>query len=192
MTILTSSSTFTIGAGSVVTQTVDIPILPLLTSGEFGKGRMIHPTLGTLDYDFPPDEWVNVDGDVIIAPTWATQKTLQGAINTLWQGDIRDVIVEEHWTQENNISATAMRMFLAFWQNPPDPDAGAAPLQWWPNYCTSLGFEVALINVCVGAGLRNIRERYDGTVFNGYMMDPDDPWVTEPITLTMRVLGRAT
>jgi hypothetical protein len=187
MSTLSSSSTFTIGAGSVVTETVPIPILPLISPGT-GLGRLIHPTLGTLDYDYSPDEWVNLDQDVIIAPTWSTQKTLQGAINTLWQGDIRDVIVEEHWINDPNVSATWLRHVLAFWQNPPDPVTGT-PVQWWPNYATTLGFQVIMINVCVGSGLKNIRERYDGTVLNHYAND--DNWVTEPVTLTMRILGRA-
>ncbi len=189
MPTLTSSTTITIGSGSVVTESIPIPILPVLAPGVLGKGRMIHPTLGTLDYDFAPDEWVNVDGDVLIAPTWSTQKTLDGATNTLWQGNIRDTICEEHWTQEDNVRPAWLRMMLSFWQSPPDPVTGT-PVQWWPNYCSPLGFNIALINVVVGSGLRNLRERYDGTVLNGYAMDLDDPWVTEPVTLTMRILGR--
>jgi hypothetical protein len=188
MPTLTSSSTFTIGSGSVIVETVAIPILPLVSPGT-GFGRLIHPTLGTLDYDYSPDEWVNLDQDVIIPPTWATQKTLQGAINTLWQGDIRDVLVEERWINDPNVTATFLRMLLAFWQTPPDPVTGT-PVQWWPNYATTLGFNVIILGVPVGSGLSHVRERDDGQVLNHYAND--DNWITEPVTISMRVLGRAT
>ena len=131
MTTLTSSSTLTIGAGSTVVDSVSIPILPLISSGT-GKGRLIHPTLGTLDYANKPDEWVNIDQDVIIAPIWTSTKTLQGAINVLSPSDVRDVVVEERWTQELNVTIPFLRTLLAFWQNPPDPVTGT-PVQWWPN-----------------------------------------------------------
>lgn len=187
MTTLTSSSTFTIGAGSAVVDSVSVPILPLLSPGT-GKGRLIHPTLGTLDYENCPDEWVNLDQDVIIPPIWTTTKTLQGAANALWQGNIRDVIVEEHWTQEVNVKTNFLRSLISFWANPPDPVSGT-PVQWWPNYATTLGFKVILMNVQVGSGLKNVRERYDGIVLNVFAQDPNE-WVTEPVTVTMRILAR--
>src|SRR5450631_3165435 len=136
MTTLTSSSTFTIGAGTVVTETVAITILPGAAPGT-GKGRLIHPTLGTLDYDFPPDEWANIDADVIVEPIWASAKALSGSLNTLLQGDLRDSIVQEHWTQEWNVTLPFLRQLLSFWQTPPDPVTGT-PIQWWPNYTSIL------------------------------------------------------
>lgn len=187
MATISSSSTIAIGAGSSTTESVSIPILPLISPSS-GKGRLIHPDLGTLDYPNQPDEWVNVDNDVIIPPIWTTTKTLKGSVNVLSQADIRDVIVEEHWTQEMNVTIGFLRMLIAFWCNPPDPTAGV-PVQWWPNYATTLGFNVALLNLQVGSGLQNGRERSDGITLNSLVRDPAN-WVTEPVTLTMRILGR--
>lgn len=186
MTTLTSSSTITIGAGSAVVDSITIPILPVLSPGT-GKGRLIHPTLGTLDYPNKPDEWVNIDQDVVIPPIWTTTKTLKGSINVLSQADIRDVIVEEHWAQEMNVTIGFLRMLLAFWCNPPDPSG--TPVQWWPNYATTLGYQVVLLNLQVGSGLQNGRERSDGITLNPLVYDPVN-WVDEPVTLTMRILGR--
>jgi hypothetical protein len=190
MTILTSSSTFTITSGSVTVETIAIPILPGLAGGS-GKGRLIHPTLGTLDYDFAPDEWVNIDADLIIEPIWASAKALAGSINTLWQGDVTDALVQEHWTQEVNVTLIFLRQLLAFWQNPPDPVTGT-PVQWWPNYTSVLGFNVIIFKVEVGPGLVNVSSAANnrGITLNAYEFGPDQ-WVTEPVTLTMRILSRA-
>lgn len=188
MTTLTSSATFTIGAGSAVVESAQISILPAIGSST-GKGRLIHPTLGTLDYPVGPDEWVNVDGDVIIAPTWATVKTLQGASNALWQGDIRDVTVQEVWIQELNVPIDFLRHVVAFWINPPDPDTGT-PVQWWPNYTSAQGFQIIIENVTVlgeGPGLRDslLREGITLSALPNRM-----GWVDGKLTITMRVLGR--
>src|SRR5438105_11089454 len=96
MTTLTSSATITIGDGSTVTEQASVVVIPAAGVGE-GNGRLIHPTLGTYDYDMPPNQWVNLHGDVIVAPIWASEKTLSSVANTLWQGVIRDVVIEEHW-----------------------------------------------------------------------------------------------
>lgn len=178
MTTLTSSSTFTIGDGSAVVETADVPILPALGSST-GKGRLVHPTLGTLDYENAPDEWVNIDSDLIIAPIWASQKTLVGAANALWAGNLRDVLVEEHWTQAINVKIGFLRQLLAFWQNPPDPDTGT-PVTWWPNYVSTLGFEVAMLAVKVGDT--------DVTLNPTALLRG---WVSDKIVLSMRILGRA-
>lgn len=189
MTTLTSSSTITIGSGSTVTDSIQIPILPLLSPSE-GKGRLIHPTLGTLDYPNMPDEWVNLDQDVIIPPIWTTTKTLKGASNVLSQSDIRDVVCEEHWTGEVNVTIGFLRSLLSFWCNPPDP-VNDVPVQWWPNYTTTLGYNVVILNVQVGDGLQNVRERVDGVVLNTYAQG-EVQWVTEKVSITMRILSRAT
>jgi hypothetical protein len=106
MTTLTAATTFSIGASTTVVESAQTTILPVIASGT-GRGRLVHPTLGTYDYEQMPDEWVNVDGDVLIAPIWSSVRTLDGDANTLWQGDIRDVEVEEHWTFA--VTATHMR-----------------------------------------------------------------------------------
>jgi hypothetical protein len=181
MTTLTSSATFTIGAGSAIVESVAVTILPAIGSST-GKGRLIHPTLGTLDYGYAPDEWSNIDGDLIVPPIWSSAKTLQGAANALWQGNVRDVIVYECWIQDLNMPVAMLRQLLAFWQNPPDPDAGS-PVQWWPNYASALGFNVAMLSVEVagdGPG--------QGVVLDALV--PRRGWVGGKVTNTMRILSR--
>ena len=145
MSTLTASATFTIGASSPVVESVSVTILPAVTAGA-GRGRLVHPTLGTYDYAYMPDEWQNVDGDVIVAPIWSSAQTLDGAANTLWQGDIRDVEVEEHWTFA--VSTAHVRALASFWQNPPDPDDGY--VAWYPNYINGNGYNVILLALTVG------------------------------------------
>ena len=189
MTTLTSSATFTIGAGTAAVASATVNVLPALSSAS-GKGRLIHPTLGTLDYPNAPDEWINVDGDVIVAPTWSTVKTLQGATNALWAGNLRDVTVQEVWIQEMNVQVSFLRQLIAFWTNPPDPDTGT-PVQWWPNYTTALGYQVVLENLTVlgdGQGLRDSLLR-EGVTLNAFALIQG--WVSGKVTLTMRILGRA-
>lgn len=188
MTTLTSSATIVIGSGSAQVDSISIPILPVISAGT-GKGRLIHPTLGTLDYPNCPDEWVNLDSDVIVPPIWTTTKTLQGSQNVLSSSDIRDAVVEEHWTGDVNVTIGFLRQLIAFWCNPPDPVSGV-PVQWWPNYTTALGFNVVLLNLQVGDGLKNVRERYDGIVLNTYAQGEVE-WVTEQVCLTMRIVSRA-
>ena len=174
MTTLTASTTFTIGAGTTVVETVSVPILPVIASGQ-GRGRLVHPTLGTYDYLFMPDSWVNIDGDVIIAPVWSSSTTLDGAANTLWQGHIRDVEVEEHWTFA--VTLPHLRSIMSFWQNPPDPDDGY--VAWYPTYANDLGYHVLLLSVTVGGSaihLNYISRRHD--------------FVIEDMALRMRLVGR--
>lgn len=152
MATLTSQSTFTIGDAATEAVSTQLTILPAIGAGS-GTGRLIHPTLGTYDYEKCPDEWSNVDGDVIIAPIWASTKTLQGAANTLFQGHIRDTVIEERWIGEDaSISLTMLRMLLSFWQNPPNPATDY--VKWYPNYTNNYGYKVVLMAVDVnGSGV---------------------------------------
>ena len=181
MATLTSSSTVSIGSGSAVVESVTVPILAGIGSAT-GKGRLIHPTLGTLDYAQAPDEWRNVDADVIVSPVWSNTKTLLGSANALWPGDLRDVEVEERWTQPLAMADAFFRQLLTFFQTPPDPDADA-PVQWWPNYASPLGFQVAIKDVAVG----------DDGKGNGVVLTPllnARGWVEGKVIVTMQVLGR--
>jgi hypothetical protein len=174
MTTLTASTTFSIGASSTVVESVQTTVLPVIAGGT-GRGRLVHPTLGTYDYAQMPDEWVNVDGDVLIAPIWSSARTLDGDANTLWQGDIRDVQVEERWTYA--VSAAHMRAIVAMWQNPPDPDDGY--VSWYPNYTNGNGYNVILENVSVGGEgvkLNYVTKRYD--------------FVIDDMVVRLRIVGR--
>ncbi len=175
MTTLTSQTTFTVGESTVETASINLSILPAIGAGT-GKGRLIHPTLGTYDYEKCPDEWQNVDGDVIIPPVWSSSKTLEGASNTLFAGHIRDVIVEERWTDEVSAPLTMVRMLTSFWQNPPDPALDF--VRWYPNYINALGFKVILMSLELnGAGIN-----FDWFSRNGY--------VHGALVLRMRIVGR--
>jgi hypothetical protein len=175
MTTLTSSATLSIGAGTTVVSSVSVPILPALGAAT-GKGRLIHPTLGTYDYLQAPKEWTNIDGDLIVPPVWSSSKTLLGAANTLWQGHIRDIVCEEKWTGELTASAAHLRMLLAMWQNPPDPDVGF--VSWYPNYTSPLGFKVILVGLQVGGQ----------DISLNWIMRSD--WVASEIVLRLRVVDR--
>ncbi len=148
MSTLTSTSTLTIADAAVAVESISLTVLPVPSSGG-GRGRLIHPSLGTYDYPMPPDRVVNMRGAAIIAPIWASTKTLLGAANTLFAGDVRDVIAKENWTQSLVYGGTAhIDMLLAMWMNAPDPSV--ATVQWYPNYVTTLGYNVALLDCKLG------------------------------------------
>ncbi len=182
MATLTSSTTVSIGSGSAVVETASIPVVAT-PAYPGGTGRLIHPTLGTLDYDYAPDEWVNIDTDVVIPPIWSTAKTLTGASSALWPGHLRDVEVKEIWHQSLNIKPAFMRQLLAFWTTPPDPDTDS-PVLWYPNYVTANGYQVAITDVTIAGD----------TSSSGITLNPDvlfRDWVSGAVTITMRILGRA-
>lgn len=152
MPTLTGSSTFSFGpaAPTVVETTVTVLALPI-GGAPSGKGRLVHPTLGTLDYDYAPTNWTNIDSDVLIPPVWASSKTLQGAASTLWRGDVRDVTCIEHWDQDAGdlrLPIGMLRVLIAFFSNPPDPASGY--VQWHPTYTSDLVFKVAMVSLTVG------------------------------------------
>lgn len=178
MATITSTGTFNVAEGAVASVSAAVTILPAVGVGS-GRGRLIHPTLGTYDYARGPDQWMNVDGDAIIQPVWASTKTLRGAANTLFQGDLRDVIAEERWTQGIAMDLDQARMLVAMWQNPPDPSV--ATVQWWPSYSNELGFNVVILSLRVGPG-------------EGINLDPlvknGNGYVRGPVILRMRVVSR--
>ncbi len=137
---------------------------------------MIHPSLGTYDYIRGPDEWMNIDGDIIIPPVWSSSKTLLGAANTLFIGDVRDVIVEERWTQGVAGELQHMRALLAMWMNPPDP--AVAYVEWWPNYTSAEGFNVIFLSMTLGG---------QGITISSLSKQG---WVRGPLVLRMRIASR--
>lgn len=176
MTTLTSTATFTVADGPTVTEEVTVPIIAAAAPGE-GKGRLIHPTLGTYDYLHAPDRWSGFDADVIVAPVWANTRTLGGAANVLWQGNIRDADVEEVWEAGDlGGSLDHLRALLTFWQNPVDPADGY--VEWFPQYTNALGYRVLLLEVAVGG--RGVTLDYVSR--NG--------WVRGAISLRMRIVER--
>lgn len=175
MTILTSSSTFSIGAGAVLTETTQITILPIAGAGE-GRGRLVHPQLGTYDYAHAPDAWRNLVSDVVVPPIWANARTLSGAANTLWPGSIQDVEVMEEWNSPISMEAAFLNQLLTFWQNPAVPPEY---IEWWPSYQTDLGYKVIILGVTTGG--QEITLDY---IFR-------QGWVRGTTQLRMRIVGYA-
>ena len=181
MPTLSSSTTVTIGAGSPAIEEISITSLPLpVGPPPTGKGRLIHPTLGTYDYEHTPSSWDNIDADIIVPPTWASAKTLVGSANTLWIGNIRDVTCYERWDAETGdlrMRMTMLRMLLSFYQAPPDP--ASAQVQWFPNYTSNLGFKVALTSLTVGG---------QGVTLDTLATRQD--WARRDVVLALTILGR--
>jgi hypothetical protein len=181
MPALTNSATLSFGPGSPAVDEVTVTVLALpVTPAPTGRGRLVHPTLGTLDYNYAPTNWTNIDGDVLTTPVWASSKTLQGAATTLWRGDLRDVTCTEHWDQdagELRMPIEMLRTLIAFYSNPPDPASGY--VAWHPTYTTDLVFKVALVGLTVGGQgitLDSIATRRH--------------WARRDVELTLKVLGR--
>lgn len=177
MTTLTSTSTFAVAPSTTHSEEAVITVLPQAAPGA-GSGRLVHPILGAYDYLSAPAEWTNLDADVVVPPVWSSATTLEGAANTLWPGHIRDVVVEERWTGEIGAKIEHVRMLVAFWTTPPNPDTGY--IEWWPQYSTSLGYKVIILSVTAGGqGLTlDYLARHNGLVRG-------------PVVLTMRIVGYA-
>lgn len=150
-----------------------------------GLGRLVHPTLGTLEYVHPPTEWVNLDADVIAPPVWVSTKTLSGTSNTLWPGNIRDVVCVERWKERGALRMTMgqLRTMLAFYQSPPDPTLAA--VQWFPDYASALGFRVAMVSLTVGGEGVTLDwvSRFNAATAGSFVSDRD-------VELRLRILGR--
>lgn len=185
---ISSSGSFGVAAAAEEIVYLTLPIYPSFPVGS-GRGRIVHPTLGAFDYEVKPDEWVNIDADAIIAPIWASSRTLTSAANVLWQGALRDVVVEERWKALGGLAMpmTQMRMLMAIWTNPIDPDVSY--VQWYPNYITEVGFKVLPISLVAGG--------QQGLVFDdvvNYLDEDDNPigWITAPVTFTLKIVERLT
>lgn len=140
-TLTSSSSTLTIVDSTPISESTGLTVLPLATTAP-ALGRLVHPTLGTLDYPYAPDEWVGVDTDIIIPPTWAYTPTLGGGANTLWAGSIKDVVCKERWTSDVSMPIPFLRTLLNFAMNPPAPEDGY--VQWLPQYTNPHTYNVIL------------------------------------------------
>lgn len=181
--LLSSSSTFSVIDAPVVQASIEFPVLPLVSSTS-GNGRLVHPILGAFSYDVKPDEWVNIDGDVFILPIWSSTKTLGGAANVLWSGNIRDVVVEERWKQSLAMTVAQLRLMLAVFTNPVDPATGY--VQWWPNYTTDIGYNVLPIGFSVGGQGITLTDLINAKTVEG---NPDG-WVEYPVVFTLKIVSK--
>lgn len=183
MPTITTTTTFTVAAAPVAAATAPVFVSLNLGVDMPNFGRLVHPTLGALEYTHPPTEWVNIDGDVIAPPVWVSTKTLSGTSNTLWPGNIRDVVCVERWKERGalRMSMGQLRTMLAFYCNPPDPSVAA--VQWYPDYASTLGFRVAMVSLTVGG---------EGVGLDWVSVhDPDNAFVADrDVELRLRILGR--
>jgi len=119
MTVLTASDTFSVGdTAPRAVETVPVIVVSAPTAPG-GTGRLHHPVFGTYDYEIAPDEWTNLDSDIIYSPIWSHTQTLDGVASTRWAGYMKDVEVSERWVGAVAMKAGQLRMFLDFWMNPP-------------------------------------------------------------------------
>lgn len=185
MPTLTNSASLSVGAGTPGYSEATITLLPAAPATG-GMGRLIHPTLGTLDYEHPPTSWTNLRGGVIVPPVWASSKTLQGSANTLFAGALRDVTCVERWTGENGgelrMLMSQLDAMIAMYVTPPDP--AVAAVQWWPNYESSIGYLVALTRLTVGG--QGITLDW---VSHASDYDAGDSAVTRDVELQLQILG---
>jgi hypothetical protein len=181
---LKSEATYPIADAATVIAEATLASLPAWPIQQ-GRGRIVHPLLGAYDYEAKPDEWVNIDADVIIPPVWASTRTMTGAINVLWKGNIRDVVVEERWTSIGGLAMpiAQIRMLYMIWQNPLDPATGY--VQWYPNYISPYGYYVIPVNLTVGG---------TGLAFDdvGNYLDANGPdgWVQKQVAFTLKIVDR--
>lgn len=183
--IISNSGTFGVAAATEQVVTLPIEVFPTFPEAS-GRGRLVHPILGAFDYEVKPDQWVNIDADAIIPPIWSSTRTLTSAANVLWEGNIRDVVVEERWRAMGGLAMTIsqFRMLLAIWTTPVDPDVGY--VHWHPNYITQVAFKVLPVMLSAGG---------QGVVLDDIVnyLDQDGEnigWVTDPVTLQMKLVER--
>lgn len=177
MAELTQTTAFTIGDGVVQTVSTIVNVVLPSSGTNVGKGRLVHPVYGTYDYEFAPDKYTNIFGsDVVIPPGWTSTKTLSGSANTLFVGNIRDVMVKETWDQDIAMLTSQLQVLLTFWMNPPDPSVDY--VRWYPTYTTQLGFKVIMLNLTCGG---------DGITTN-YLTKQEV--VEGPVVLEMKIAGR--
>lgn len=180
---LSATSTFTVSDQATTDLTAAVTILPAAGAGPGGKGRLIHPTLGTFDYYSPPDETENLDrAGAVMRAMWARSQTLGGQIDVLWPGYLRDVRVIERWKNGDVGSPLAhLRTLAAMAATPPDPAGGlAGAVVWAPTYAIATRYAVVLAAVRVGGSEYRIDWRLEGL---GY--------TPSPVELEMRILGLA-
>lgn len=177
MTILTAQDTFSIeGESSLTYDEVTVTVISAPVAPQ-GKGRLIHPTYGTYDYEIAPDEWQNLDLDILVPPVWQHDKTLTGGTSTRWAGYMRDLEVVERWLGRYAMRAQQFRMIVEMWRNPP-----TAPeyVIWCPNYITANMYDVEIVSVSTG-GSQGITLDY--TLLQG------EGFIKGAMEITYKVIG---
>ncbi len=176
---LTATATFTVADQASVSESITTIVQPPVGVGTGGRGRLVHPVLGTYDYVNSPDETVNIDGDVCIAALWSRAQSIGGQVDTLWPSYLRDGNVIERWIQTDVGAPIAhLRMLWQLFTNP--PAAGGTQVIWAPNYATNRTYYVILAGVTAGG------EEYK---LNRYLAKKG--YAPNPVELRMRIIGYA-
>jgi hypothetical protein len=160
------------------------PDLLSITSST-GNGTISHPLFGTYDYEVKPDQWVNMDADAIIRPVWSSSKTLSSATNVLWSGSIKDVTVEERWTQPLSMTLRMFRVLATLYMNPIDPAVGYCT--WYPNYINGHSYYVIPASLSVGDSTNFV---FDDIVNTKNEYGNGNGWLTSPVTFALRLVRR--
>lgn len=182
---ITATSTFDVTDQTPTTVSASTVVQAPVGFGTGGRGRLVHPTLGSYDYANTPSQIENVDGDICVPALWSHATTLGGGVDALWSGFVRDALVTERWgsTQvygtEVGCTMAQLRQLWQFFANPPDPSTGAFVV-WSPNYINGNSYNVAIVAVTAGG--------------KGYTLDvrlAGQGYAPNPVEMQLRILGRA-
>lgn len=150
---ISANASFSVADSATVSASVTETVLaPVSYAAGNGRGYLTHPTLGTYLYANTPSHVVNFDGAPIIIPDWLHGKSVSGGTDTLWSGNIRDVLVTERWAfpgSDVGSTISLLRNLYTFYANPPDPSAGSYVI-WAPDYATSVTYSVAMVGLRAG------------------------------------------
>lgn len=153
------------------------------TAGDITKtGKLVHPTVGTLQYTFMPYKWSGVDGDVIVLPIWQVEQTLTGRHATMWPGTIEDALCVEFWT---GLPIAMTDVLQRMYETPTDIEAGQFVV-WSPEYCSDNSYKV----VIEWLEARGLGPAGDPPVQHGYVQTVHG-WDTKDVTIKFRIKDRA-
>lgn len=166
---LSSNTSVSVADRTTASSDLTDTLLPPVGVGTGGRGRLVHPTLGTYDYANTPDETVNVEVVASMPPLWLHSQTISGAVETRWLGVLQGMRVVERWLN-GDVGAllTHLNQLWTFYANPPNPDA-ASYVTWAPNYAHSAVYNVVIVGLRCGGTEYTLNQRLKGY---GYAPQP--------------------
>ena len=177
MATLTAEDTFSVNAAAdEVAESVDVTVVSAV-GYPGGKGRLYPPVYGTYDYDIAPDEWDNLDLDVLYPPIWSHTQTLTSVVSTRWAGTIKDVVVRERWINRVVFKSAQFRMFIDMWMNPPS----AGNIVWSPTYVTNTQFNVEMVSIDAGGS---------NGLTQDYLLLQGGGFIKGPFTIEYKVISK--
>lgn len=184
MTIIQSSTEFTIGiAESYTDEGTDLIILPNIT-GAYALRELHHPTHPEWNFIYPdmPDKWENFDTVPLTSrPMTAVEMTLAGNQAMRWPGYQADRPVKEYWLgsdRRSRVTVDFLRRLLEFFLNPPEDDY----ITWWPKDRTVVGYQILIESVQLG-GQDIVTLQYPAVFYDE---------APGELVLTFRIMGIAT